>query len=179
MTFEHPTKGLNNNESEESYFHKKAVERWINISKTIFYNDKEKLRKLLFSINSNMYHELKEFADSLSNPKYVNQLNSTKLSLKSMNSEDYVLMEEGIEMLEKIITNEHRIMNCYSEKSLNNRIKKKQKVVKKQSIITPLMMLKRGRDNAKTWFSKQSKRANSIGVVSDSQINPSKVNFCS
>lgn len=81
----------------------KALDKWANVSKTIFKQDKDKLRKLLFSINGEMYMKLQKFAQSLTSPNRKKQLNLVNSALKCFNSDNYLLMKEGLENLERAL----------------------------------------------------------------------------
>lgn len=162
---------------EEKHFHMKALDKWGKISKTIFAQDKEKLRKLLFSINSEMYSKLQQFAASLTSPKIKRQLTLANLGLKSGNSEAYADIKQAIEALEKALLAESEKCRRYAEnaESDNKSRKRNLKIVKKQSIITPLMTVKRASDKVGSNNPKSSKRPNSVADVSQSQIKISKV----
>ena len=175
--FENPSIPWLNNEEEgeEKYFHKKATDKWIGLSKTIFKKDNRRFRKMLFTMNGDMYHQLKDLAKNLSGNIKKRKPSITKSIHQSNKSTGSSYMKEGIDMLDQIISNDEEEQKK-DESSLNNlRRMNNFKINRQQSIITPLMMLKRGQVKLKGYSDKNSKRLASLETSSESKIKNSKV----
>ena len=175
--FDNPVSPKKSIENEEKYFHKKAIDKWNNLSNTIFKKDNGKLRKLLYTMNGDMYHQLKEFAQNLNSKSGKKQSSANRSINQSDMSNQSSFIKEGYKMLDNIISKEKKVVFKEDKNHLNVNSLNDFKLLKKQSIITPLMMLKRGQTNNKRHSVKKSKRPSSLAPVSEFKTKSDKVNY--